>query len=283
MIRMRPLLQHAQRSLHSNVSLIVSKPSAGTFSCFARPVLTASSACPPCQFRASANSRWPPLAPHSRSIHQPSGGDKPKQNETPEERLARVRADIALREQQEKERLEKERLERERQEKERLERERLEKERLERERQERERQERERLERERQASLRKRTTPEVIELPPSSTPIQPRVQASSLPDAAELSSSDANPPPYNPIAKKTTPNRHPERTPVKDGFEPVPEDQLPSHHHAQRWGLSKRLQRLMDDILPKLAVVTQKVNTFTGTDYSGIETLKREIKDHGRS
>ena len=38
----------------------------------------------------------------------------------------------------------------------------------------------------------------------------------------------------------------------------------------------------MDDILPKLAVVTRKVNTYTGTDYSGIEALKREIKDHGK-
>lgn len=37
----------------------------------------------------------------------------------------------------------------------------------------------------------------------------------------------------------------------------------------------------MDDLLPKLAIVGQKVNTFTGTDYSGIEALRQEIKDQG--
>jgi sensitive to high expression protein 9 len=36
----------------------------------------------------------------------------------------------------------------------------------------------------------------------------------------------------------------------------------------------------MDELLPKLAEVTQKVNTYTGTDYSGIEALRREIKEH---
>lgn len=35
----------------------------------------------------------------------------------------------------------------------------------------------------------------------------------------------------------------------------------------------------MDEILPKLAVVTQKVNNYTGTDYSGIEALRRAIKE----
>lgn len=35
----------------------------------------------------------------------------------------------------------------------------------------------------------------------------------------------------------------------------------------------------MDDLLPKLAVVTQKVNTYTGTDYSGVEALRREIQE----
>ncbi|KAF2688221.1 hypothetical protein K458DRAFT_295382 [Lentithecium fluviatile CBS 122367] len=60
----------------------------------------------------------------------------------------------------------------------------------------------------------------------------------------------------------------------------VPAEDLPSHREAQRWDFSKRLTELMDDLLPKLAVVTQKVNTLTGTDYSGIEALKREIKEH---
>jgi sensitive to high expression protein 9 len=39
----------------------------------------------------------------------------------------------------------------------------------------------------------------------------------------------------------------------------------------------------MDEVLPKLALVTQKVNTYTGTDYSGVEALRREIKEQGTS
>lgn len=35
----------------------------------------------------------------------------------------------------------------------------------------------------------------------------------------------------------------------------------------------------MDELLPKLAVVTQKVNNYTGTDYSGIEALRQAIKE----
>jgi sensitive to high expression protein 9 len=37
----------------------------------------------------------------------------------------------------------------------------------------------------------------------------------------------------------------------------------------------------MDELLPKLAVVTQKVNNYTGTDYSGIEALRQAIKEQG--
>ena len=34
----------------------------------------------------------------------------------------------------------------------------------------------------------------------------------------------------------------------------------------------------MDDLMPKLAVASQRINTFTGTDYSGIEALRTEIR-----
>ncbi|KAH6614086.1 Mdm33 family-domain-containing protein [Boeremia exigua] len=59
----------------------------------------------------------------------------------------------------------------------------------------------------------------------------------------------------------------------------VPDEQLPSHQERQRSNLEKRFTALMDDLLPKIAVVTQKVNTFTGTDYSGVEALRREIQE----
>lgn len=73
-----------------------------------------------------------------------------------------------------------------------------------------------------------------------------------------------------------------DKSPVKDNIERVPDEHLPSHRDKQRWNLSKRLAEAMDEILPKLAVVTQKVNTYTGTDYSGIEALRREIIEQGK-
>jgi sensitive to high expression protein 9 len=61
----------------------------------------------------------------------------------------------------------------------------------------------------------------------------------------------------------------------------VAAEDLPSHREGQRWDFSKRMSEFMDEVLPKLAVVTQKVNTYTGTDYSSIAALKQEIKDQG--
>jgi sensitive to high expression protein 9 len=66
-----------------------------------------------------------------------------------------------------------------------------------------------------------------------------------------------------------------------DNIARVPDEYLPSHRERQRWDLSKRFSEVMDELLPKLAVVTQKVNTYTGTDYSGVEALRREIKEQG--
>ncbi|KAF2188264.1 hypothetical protein K469DRAFT_684992 [Zopfia rhizophila CBS 207.26] len=72
----------------------------------------------------------------------------------------------------------------------------------------------------------------------------------------------------------------PDLTPKgEDTIARVPVEDLPSHREGQRWGLSKRFSEIMDNLLPKLAIVTQKVNTYTGTDYSGIEALRREIKE----
>ncbi|KAH7062000.1 Mdm33 family-domain-containing protein [Paraphoma chrysanthemicola] len=66
---------------------------------------------------------------------------------------------------------------------------------------------------------------------------------------------------------------------VADNIARVPDEHLPSHRERQRWDFSKRFSEFMDELLPKLAVVTQKVNTYTGTDYSGVEALRREIQE----
>jgi sensitive to high expression protein 9 len=72
-----------------------------------------------------------------------------------------------------------------------------------------------------------------------------------------------------------------ERDAVADNITRVPDEHLPSHRERQRWDLSRRFSEAMDDLLPKLATVTQKVNSYTGTDYSGVEALRREIKEQG--
>ncbi|KAL1597788.1 sensitivity to high expression protein she9 [Paraconiothyrium brasiliense] len=287
---MRPLLQHAQRSFFANTNLIVPKHPSRSFSDTIKSVSRASSICLQCQYRASVVGRsarspqWASVTLHHRSVRHSSDDGKSKpENETPEERLARVRADIALRERQEKERLEKERLEKIRKEKERLEKERQERERQEKERMERERQEKERQERERHSTPQKKPLPDVNKIPSSSARPTPRTESVSLPNVDQPASSNIVPPSTN------AETSHDDIRKVgygqdsaKDNIERVAADQLPSHHQAQRWDFSKRFQDFMDDILPKLAVVTQKVNTYTGTDYSGIEALKREIKDQGR-
>ncbi|KAF1955865.1 hypothetical protein CC80DRAFT_446771 [Byssothecium circinans] len=78
---------------------------------------------------------------------------------------------------------------------------------------------------------------------------------------------------------RNTSNTSSKKTEVVDNIARVPAEQLPSHREAQRWDFSKQLNKLMDDLLPKLADMSHKVNTYTGTDYSGIEALKQEIKE----
>jgi sensitive to high expression protein 9 len=282
---MRPLLQHAQRSLFANAGLGTSPYQARSFASAIQSASRASSVCLQCQYRTSTAVRsrrspqWPSFASHRRDLHRPSHDGKPiPDNESPEERLARVRADIALSERQEQERREKERLERERRERERLEKEMQERVRQEKERQERERLERERQERERHAAPQKKPVPDVIVLPSSNPRPAPRAESGPLRDDTDPSSSNTLPASTigRPGSDAST------KDAVNDNIERVAADQLPSHHQAQRWDLSKRFQDLMDDVLPKLAVVTHKVNTYTGTDYSGIESLKREIKEQGK-
>lgn len=57
---------------------------------------------------------------------------------------------------------------------------------------------------------------------------------------------------------------------------------LPSQSEQQRWQVSKRTQNIMDDFLAKAAIFSQQLNTYTGTDYSGIEALRREIIEQGK-
>lgn len=57
--------------------------------------------------------------------------------------------------------------------------------------------------------------------------------------------------------------------------------QLPSRREEIRWRASKYMNQAMDDLMPKLAVASQRINTYTGTDYSAIESLRKEIREQG--
>lgn len=116
--------------------------------------------------------------------------------------------------------------------------------------------------------------------PPREDPLpsreeQPLLQEEKLPQPA---APDPSVPPREDLHPTTTPE-----PPIVDAeaVRRVPDEELPSHREKTRWDISKRFSRLMDELLPKLATVGQKVNTFTGTDYSGIEALRREIKEQG--
>ncbi|OJD35551.1 mitochondrion biogenesis protein [Diplodia corticola] len=104
------------------------------------------------------------------------------------------------------------------------------------------------------------------ELPPSPTDSVPSWIETPPPPSREPESSHAaaSPPPQ------------PERV------EQVPDEKLPSHRQGLRWEIYKRASAYFDELLPKLILVGQKVNSYTGTDYSGIEALRQEIKQQER-
>ncbi|XP_014562553.1 hypothetical protein COCVIDRAFT_21579 [Bipolaris victoriae FI3] len=101
-----------------------------------------------------------------------------------------------------------------------------------------------------------------------------RAAESSVAALKESPATEASkPPPPEPEPEQ------PKKAESPDTIARVPDEHLPSHRERQRWSLLKRFSDAMDELLPKLAVVTQKVNTYTGTDYSGVEALRREIKE----
>jgi sensitive to high expression protein 9, mitochondrial len=108
-----------------------------------------------------------------------------------------------------------------------------------------------------------------------------RLQRSSLAlgnasiSSNRFQSTDSKPtPPGNPASK-------PASADTEDHIARVSDEVLPSYWEKQRWTLSKRLSVLMDHLQERLAEAGQKVNSYTGTDYSGIAALRQEIKDQG--
>jgi sensitive to high expression protein 9 len=77
-------------------------------------------------------------------------------------------------------------------------------------------------------------------------------------------------------------DEHPSKSPL-DGSSVhiVPDEDLPSHREKLKWRLSRRFNKMMDDLMPRLALASQRINTFTGTDYSAIQALRNEIIEQG--
>ncbi|EMD69552.1 hypothetical protein COCSADRAFT_78586 [Bipolaris sorokiniana ND90Pr] len=133
--------------------------------------------------------------------------------------------------------------------------------------------------------------PPNVSAPPPSPEDQERLQRRlnalledqiAIQRAAESSVAALKESPATEAPKPPSPEPEPEpakKTESQDPIARVPDEHLPSHRERQRWSILKRFSDAMDELLPKLAVVTQKVNTYTGTDYSGVEALRREIKE----
>lgn len=211
MLRMRPLLQHASRSVLVNAAFITPTQPTKSFIRNAARSVSTPSICVQCRYRTSIAGvgnirdqlRSKPSNPFRRRFHQTPNDERKPPEET--ERAAEPSADP-------------------------------------------------------------KPPPDVIKLPSSNT------AKSTVEDVKPAPNVEPTIADVKPVTKQE----------AKSGSIPsVPAKDLPSHREAQRWDYSKRLTELMDELLPKLALVTQKVNTLTGTDYSGIEALKREIKEHG--
>lgn len=59
-------------------------------------------------------------------------------------------------------------------------------------------------------------------------------------------------------------------------------DSLPSKTDERRWQASRRMAKMMDSILARASIAGQHINNYTGTDYSGIEELKKNIAEQER-
>ncbi|KAK4998515.1 sensitivity to high expression protein she9 [Elasticomyces elasticus] len=101
------------------------------------------------------------------------------------------------------------------------------------------------------------------------------------------------PPPPNtsPTSSDLNPDTLPLRPPPRPGLDPpashptnenqanAEKAEYPSQMEKQRWLMSKRMSIFMDDMLAKATIASQHLNVYTGTDYSRIEQLRREITD----
>lgn len=90
------------------------------------------------------------------------------------------------------------------------------------------------------------------------------------PTPTESSSVPSSEPPSNPPPRLSAADQ-PLSTPASRS------DSLPSAFAHRRTEISRRMSHLMDNFLTKATAASQQINTYTGTDFSGIEALRTEI------
>ncbi|CZT24997.1 uncharacterized protein RCC_10725 [Ramularia collo-cygni] len=103
----------------------------------------------------------------------------------------------------------------------------------------------------------------------STDPIEP---TKTLEPSSTAESPDSTEP-NSPTIALPSPSEPPPDTPASVS------SSLPSHTEQQRWDYSKKMAKLMDDLLARASVASQHINAYTGTDFSGIEALRKEIVD----
>jgi sensitive to high expression protein 9 len=114
--------------------------------------------------------------------------------------------------------------------------------------------------------------------PQEATPV-PEAPNFILKDSIELPAPEA---PESTVNDSTEASNHPHPPRIeRPKVHRVPDEELPSYRERMRSQLGKRFHELMDDLMPKLALASQKINNYTGTDYSGIAALRKEIIEQG--
>jgi len=115
-------------------------------------------------------------------------------------------------------------------------------------------------------------SPETIASPPTN----------QLPPAKPTTSIPTTPPPPRPLSKPTPSTSH-----TKTNSSLLTANgkidwttwtqQLPSHTANLRFELTKRFHRYMEHLLNLAAIYSQRLNIYTGTDYTGISALRTAI------
>ena len=121
------------------------------------------------------------------------------------------------------------------------------------------------------------TTPSAtihLQPPPTETqagePIEPPVpQPQTIQDEAPTPTTETQD--ATPSPPRSAPKDEPLSTPATRS------STLPSAFAKRRTEISRRMSHLMDNFLTKATLASQQINTYTGTDFSGIEALRNEI------